>query len=35
VKQAYGPNYEHLVALKTKYDPTNFFHHNQNIPPHG
>jgi hypothetical protein len=35
VKQAYGPNYEHLVALKTKYDPTNFSHHNQNIPPHG
>ena len=29
----YGDNYERLVALKTKYDPTNFFHENQNIPP--
>jgi FAD/FMN-containing dehydrogenase len=29
----YGHNYERLVALKTKYDPTNFFHENQNIPP--
>jgi hypothetical protein len=31
VKQAYGPNYDRLVALKTKYDPTNLFRHNQNI----
>jgi FAD/FMN-containing dehydrogenase len=29
----YGDNYERLVTLKTKYDPTNFFHENQNIPP--
>jgi FAD/FMN-containing dehydrogenase len=29
----YGDNYPRLVALKTKYDPTNFFHENQNIPP--
>ena len=29
----YGDNYERLVALKEKYDPTNFFHENQNIPP--
>lgn len=29
----YGPNFDRLVALKAKYDPTNFFHHNQNIPP--
>ena len=28
----YGDNYERLVALKSKYDPTNFFHINQNIP---
>lgn len=28
----YGENYERLVALKRKYDPTNFFHENQNIP---
>ncbi len=28
----YGDNYERLVALKSKYDPTNFFHLNQNIP---
>lgn len=34
VKPAYGPNYDRLTALKTKYDPTNFFQHNQNIQPH-
>ena len=33
IREAYGPNYERLVALKTKYDPSNFFHLNQNIPP--
>lgn len=33
VRQAYGPNYERLVALKTKYDPTNLFRHNQNVRP--
>jgi FAD/FMN-containing dehydrogenase len=33
VRSAYGPNYEHLVALKNKYDPTNLFRLNQNIPP--
>ncbi len=31
VKAAYGPNYERLVELKKKYDPTNFFRLNQNI----
>jgi hypothetical protein len=31
VREAYGQNYERLVALKQKYDPTNFFHLNQNI----
>jgi hypothetical protein len=33
VRSAYGANYERLVALKTKYDPTNFFRMNQNITP--
>jgi hypothetical protein len=30
---AYGPNYGRLQEIKTKYDPTNFFHMNQNIKP--
>jgi FAD/FMN-containing dehydrogenase len=33
VRQAYGPNYERLVALKRHYDPHNLFHLNQNIAP--
>lgn len=33
VRAAYGPNYERLVALKTKYDPENFFRLNNNIVP--
>jgi FAD/FMN-containing dehydrogenase len=33
VQTAYGANYERLVALKNAYDPTNFFHINQNIMP--
>jgi FAD/FMN-containing dehydrogenase len=33
VRSAYGPNYERLVELKTKYDPDNFFHLNFNIEP--
>ena len=32
-REAYGPNYERLVALKKKYDPTNFFRMNHNIMP--
>jgi len=31
--EAYGPNYARLRQLKTKFDPTNFFHMNQNIRP--
>ena len=33
VREAYGPNYERLVTLKNKYDPTNFFRLNANIKP--
>ncbi len=31
VKASYRDNYERLVAIKGKYDPTNFFRVNQNI----
>ncbi len=31
IEQAYGPNYERLVALKKRMDPTNLFHLNQNV----
>lgn len=33
VKAAYGNNYNRLAEIKTKYDPDNFFHINQNIKP--
>jgi FAD/FMN-containing dehydrogenase len=33
VREAYGGNYDRLAALKAKFDPTNFFRCNQNIPP--
>jgi FAD/FMN-containing dehydrogenase len=32
-RAAYGSNYERLVEVKTKYDPTNLFRMNLNIPP--
>ena len=32
-REAYGPNYDRLVALKNKYDPTNFFRLNHNVKP--
>src|SRR6266542_1776203 len=33
IAAAYGPNYGRLQELKRKYDPSNFFHMNQNIRP--
>lgn len=33
IRAAFGANYERLVALKSKYDPENFFRFNNNIVP--
>jgi hypothetical protein len=33
VHEAYGGNYERLLTLKRKYDPTNLFRMNANIDP--
>jgi FAD/FMN-containing dehydrogenase len=33
VRAAYGPNWDRLVRIKNKYDPTNLFCMNQNIAP--
>jgi hypothetical protein len=33
VRAAYRGNYERLVQVKRRYDPTNLFHINHNIPP--
>ena len=35
MRDAYGENYERLVALKNEYDPANLFRLNQNIEPTG
>ena len=35
IRASYGGNYERLVALKEKYDPTNLFRLNPNIKPTG
>ena len=32
-QEAFGPNYDRLVELKNKYDPTDFFLHNRSITP--
>ena len=33
VRAGYGANYDRLAELKAKYDPTNLFRANLNIPP--
>jgi hypothetical protein len=33
IRATYGKNYARLAQIKAKYDPTNFFHVNQNIRP--
>ena len=33
IRRAYGANHERLLALKQRYDPTNRFRMNHNIPP--
>uniref|UniRef100_UPI00359322B0 BBE domain-containing protein n=1 Tax=Persicitalea sp. TaxID=3100273 RepID=UPI00359322B0 len=33
IKASYKDNYERLVSVKSEYDPSNFFHVNQNIKP--
>ncbi len=35
IMASYRDNYERLVEVKRKYDPTNLFHMNQNIKPNG
>ncbi len=33
IRGTFGNNYQRLAAVKAKYDPTNFFHFNQNVKP--
>jgi FAD/FMN-containing dehydrogenase len=36
VRAAYpGATWDRLAAIKRRYDPTNLFHRNQNVPPAG
>jgi FAD/FMN-containing dehydrogenase len=35
IEDAYGENYRRLAEIKSKYDPDNVFHVNQNIKPAG
>lgn len=35
VPEAYQQRWERMVAVKTQYDPDNFFRLNQNVQPHG
>lgn len=35
VPEAYQEKWERMVAVKTRYDPRNFFRLNQNVPPKG
>lgn len=33
IRASYRGNYDRLTRVKKRYDPTNLFHINQNIPP--
>jgi FAD/FMN-containing dehydrogenase len=33
IRASYRGNYDRLTRVKKRYDPTNAFHINQNIPP--
>ena len=33
IKQTFRDNYDQLVKLKNKYDPSNLFHLNPNVKP--
>jgi FAD/FMN-containing dehydrogenase len=35
IAAAFGTNYDRLARIKARYDPSNFFSHNQNIAPSG
>lgn len=35
IEAAYGERLQRLTALKDRYDPTNFFRMNANLPPSG
>jgi FAD/FMN-containing dehydrogenase len=35
MRDTYGPNYDRMVAIKTKFDPANLFRMNANIAPKG